>query len=825
MKYYGHTYDENQLYNIKPFAFDITEGRHTWLYKAHTYHTKVPPKALVHFIEHYTKPGDIILDGFAGSGMTAIAASMTEQPRTAFVSDLSPAASFITSSYLSEVNPMNYINEADRISKILDEELGWMYQFSNDDENSSSICNYFVWSDVFLCAACGNEIVFWNAAFDKSKKKFKDQFYCPHCNAENSKRSERAQETFYDHVLQKPWKRYKQIPVLAAVSTGKRRAIKKEIRKKDIELIDRIRSIPPPLSSKNISFKMLFRDGQWGDQWKNCLHLRPITHSHQLFSERQFHYISRFLELLDLSKAEHRALLFTATSILQKTSRLMVYNADGIGRVQKGTLYISSVWQEMRFSHMLKIAAQDMLRAAKEGMWTSFPEKRNKANTVCCNWTGSASSIPLPNNSIDYVFVDPPFGANIPYSELNFLWESFLRVFTDSSQDAIESPILNKTLFDYQKLMEESFSEYLRVLKPGRWITIEFHNSKNSVWNAIQEAISKAGFVIADVRILDKKQVSFKQATTIGAVKKDLVITAYKPKKSLEQKFKLDSGLEEGVWDFVREHLLQLPVFVSNSNKSEVLSERQDFMLFDRMVAFHVQRGVSIPLSATEFYLGLKKRFAERDRMFFLSEQVADYDKKRMKVSDVLQLQLYVTDESSAILWLKQQLDSKPQSFQDLHPKFLKEINGWNKNEIGLELSTLLEQNFLIYEGIGPVPEQIHRYLSTNWKDMRNLDKDASILKNKAKGRWYLPDPNRAVDLEKLRERTLLKDFEDYKEIKKKLKIFRIEAIRAGFRKAWKEKDYKTIILVAEKIPPKVLEEDSKLLMWYDQAITRLGGE
>jgi len=824
VKSYGTPYNQAEPYNVKPFAFDVTEGRHTWLYKAHTYHTKVPPKALVHFIEHYTKPGDIVFDGFAGSGMTAVAASMSSPPRNVFASDLSPAASFITSSYLMESNPKSFASEAERIANQLDKELGWMYQ-SIDEKGRTSICNYVVWSDVFLCSSCGGEIVFWDAAFDKNKKKFKDRFSCPHCSAENSKRSERAQETFFDHVLQKPWTRYKQIPVLAAVSTGNRRATKKPVNQSDLKLIEKVRSTPPAAPAKKIAAKMLFRDGQWGDQWKSCLHLRPITHAHQMFAERQLHYISRFIELLDLSREEHRAILFTATSVLQKTSRLMVYNADGIGRVQKGTLYISSVWQEMRFSHMLRIAAADMVRASIEGMWTTLPTIRGKAKTICCNWTGSASEIPLPSKSIDYIFVDPPFGANIQYSELNFLWESVLGVFTDSTLDAIESPILNKTLGDYQKLMERSFSEFLRILKPGRWITVEFHNSKNSVWNAIQEAILKAGFVIADVRILDKKQVSFKQATTAGAVKQDLVITAYRPNTVLEEKFQLEAGTDEGVWDFVRNHLNQLPVFVSNNGQSEVLSERQEYLLFDRMVAFHVQRGVAVPMSASEFYAGLNQRFAERDGMHFLPEQVAEYDKKRMTVSAVLQLQLFVTDESSAIQWLKQQLVRSPQSFQELHPKFLKEIGGWSKNEKPLELSNLLEQNFLRFDGRSEVPSQIHSYLSTNWPEFRNRPKNDPALVTKARDRWYVPDPNKAGDLEKLREKALLKEFEEYKEVKKKLKVFRLEAVRAGFKKAWQERDYAVIVAVADKIPNNVLEEDPKLLMWYDQAVTRMGGE
>ncbi len=143
-----------------------------------------------------------------------------------------------------------------------------------------------------------------------------------------------------------------------------------------------------------------------------------------------------------------------------------------------------------------------------------------------------------------------------------------------------------------------------------------------------------------------------------------------------------------------------------------------------------------------------------------------------------------------------------------------------------MELSELLEQNFLCYDGKGEVPSQIHTYLSTNFKELRNLPKDDPALQAKAKNRWYVPDPNKAGDLERLRERALLRQFEEYRESKqKRLKVFRLEAVRAGFKKAWQERDYATIIAVARKIPENVLQEDAKLLMWYDQAITRTGGE
>ena len=70
-----------------------------------------------------------------------------------------------------------------------------------------------------------------------------------------------------------------------------------------------------------------------------------------------------------------------------------------------------------------------------------------------------------------------------------------------------------------------------------------------------------------------------------------------------------------------------------------------------------------------------------------------------MTVKDVLQLEIFVKDEALAIEWLKQQLTKKPQTFQDLHPQFLKKLGGWQKHEKAMELYVLLEQNFLRYDG------------------------------------------------------------------------------------------------------------------------------
>ena len=189
-----------------------------------------------------------------------------------------------------------------------------------------------------------------------------------------------------------------------------------------------------------------------------------------------------------------------------------------------------------------------------------------------------------------------------------------------------------------------------------------------------------------------------------------------------------------------------------------------------------------------------------------------------------MQPEFFVNNEETAIQWLKRSLSKKPQTFKELHPQFIKELDGWQRHEALPELSALLEENFLCYSGIDEIPGQIHGYLSSNFRELRGREKGDSELRAKARDRWYVADSRKSGDLDRLRGRALLKEFDDYRASPQRtLKVFRLEAIRAGFRRAWQDSDYRTIIQVARKIPEGVLQEDAKLLMWFDQALTRSG--
>lgn len=837
---YGRPYDPRVPYHREPFTVDVSEGKTDQLYKAHGYHTKVPHLAIVPSILHYTKPGDVVLDGFCGSGMTGVATQWCgtapreyqreiEQrwekdargkpewgTRRVILGDLSPAATFIASNYNIPFDVDAFAKAAKRLLKTVEREIGWMYETLHSDGKTKGQINYTVWSEVFSCPECAGEVVFVEEALDKETKRVKKEFPCPTCNTSLDRRSlERLQISRYDPILGETMRAPKRVPVMISYTVGSNRHEKRPD-KQDFGTLQKVEEIRLPAEVPSIQLPYMHMTHE-----RARMDYAGVTHLHHFFLPRAAHALSAMWRIACSEKdtRQRNMLLYFVEQAVWNVSLLNRYRPTGYSQVNQymtGVYYVPSQSSELSPWYTLDGKLKRLKKA-----FSPLPSRIDLAGVT----TGDCSKLPIPADSIDYVFTDPPFGENIYYADLNYLVESWHRVVTRAESEAIVDRAKDKAIPDYQRLMQRCFEEYCRVLKPGRWMTVVFHNSKNAVWNAIQEAMQAAGFVVADVRTLDKKQGSFRQVTST-AVKQDLVISAYKPNNGLEERFKLEAGTVEGVWDFVRTHMRQLPVFVSKDGQAEAIAERQSFLLFDRMVAFHVQRGVTIPLSAADFYSGLAQRFSERDGMYFLPEQAAEYDRKRMTSKEMLQLELFVKDEESAIQWLKQQLTKKPQSVQDIHPQFIRELGGWDKHEKSLELLDLLQENFLCYDGKSEVPSQLHSYLSSNFKELRSLAKDDPALRTKAKDRWFVPDHRKASDLEKLRERSLLREFEDYRETKqKRLKVFRLEAVRAGFKRAWQERDYATIIAVAQKIPENVLQEDPKLLMWYDQAVTRSGDD
>ncbi len=802
----GKAYEEDDPYHREPFAADVSEGKSDPVYMAHNYHTKVPYKAIMRYLLHYTDPGDLILDGFCGSGMTGVAAQMCGQADPAFqaeieqempgvrwgsrkavLNDLSPAATFISYNQNTSVDAEDFQKEALGILKAFERDYGWMYATRHPgadhkeegaEKEGRGFINYTVWSDVFICPHCSGEMVFTEVAFDYETKRVSETFRCPHCGRLLTKKDcSLAFETVYDSLLQKNIRKSAQKPVLINYTYDGEK-YEKRPDEEDLAVIERTEREKIPC------WIPLMRMPEGGETRRNDR--TGITYLHHFYTRRNLIALSYLMDAAKRSSLS-RKMRFVFEQVILGMSRIARYVPSHYSQVNQylsGTLYIGS--------QIVEASPQYILQGKISKLTKLFSRFHPEEGNVCIS-TSSTTETGLPSDSIDYIFTDPPFGSNLAYSELNFFWEAWMRCITNNKQEAIVNPAAGKNLPEYQGLMEDCFREYYRVLKPNHWMTVEFHNSKNAVWNAIQQAIQRAGFLIADVRTLDKKQGTFKQINHSLAVKQDLVISAYKPARALERDMTVFAGTPETAWAFVRQHLSNLPVAVSDpEGKIDLLAERQAYLLFDRMVSYHILQGYAVPLDAAAFYRGLDEKFPKRDGMYFLPEQVTEYDLVRSaKEVDEGSALTSVTNEKSAISWLYHELGERnggPKTYAELQPRFLREVKAVDRFEAMPELAVLLEENFLQDE----------------------------------KGRWYVPDVARESDLARLREKSLWKEFEGYLHTKGKLKLFRSEAIRAGFARLWKEKNYAAIVEMGKRLPEQTFEEDANLLMYYDISLSRV---
>jgi hypothetical protein len=795
----------------------------------------VPPEIIVQLLTHYTRPGDVVLDGFAGSGMTGVAAQMCADPepalrsevelrakahgrtvqwgtRRAVLNDLAPGATFLAAGVTLPVDGSAFDKASAALLDRVDREYGWMYT-TRTDKGHSAVIDYTVWSEVFTCYSCGGPIVFYDATFDAATGGVAEQFSCPNpgCGVVTRKGKERDVGDVEDD----------------------RKSIRKS--SKGLPPAMRRRKVPVRLLTGDVIARVELRpvrvhyrykvDGRWfkGDKAPDAEDLgvlvrvsqltvtgaptqplpvedmvhgsrlapKGLTHVHHLYPDRALVALSALWRWAgeETDPDLRRSLRFWVEQAFWGLSWLNVYEAKAfsqVNRFKKGFYYVPSQISECRPRYSLE--GSDPKRGKRANLVKLFSTTRRPENSVMIT-TGDGTRLPLPDESIDYIFIDPPFGANIPYADLAEVVEAWHGVTTHVSDEAIVDVKRNKDANGYGELMASAFREFGRVLKPGRWMTVEFSNSRNEIWAVIQQGLADAGFVVADTRVLDKSQSSFRQLTAANAVKQDLMISCYKPAATTAAAVRTTVGSTEGVWSFLRDHLTHLPVTEGRRGKALAIRERFSDRLYDRMVAYHVAAGVEVPMSVQAFYAGIDQTLVVRDGMVFLPEQAAAYEQFRLTFKELEAATLFVTDESSAILWLRQQLKRKPQKMHEIQPAFLRELETGATPDTLPELRALMEQNFV-------------------------TDSD---------GRWSVPDPAKAEHLDQLRTRELLRVFDSYVSGTGKLQRFRGEAIAAGFKKAWADGDYVRIVKVGKRIPVEVLPDLPAALAYYRNALKRVG--
>ena len=727
-------------YERPPLSVDVfSEGRSDF-YNLHYYPTKVPPEIIAGFIEHYSEEKDLILDPFCGSGMTGVAAQILGN-RNTLLNDLSVAACHIARNYTNTTKPLAMKAEYEAIrSKLKSEEIRLYstlhYQPAIDDYSTDepevrqriesgdwsivkiaddsgalkfniaipAILKYTVWSDVYECngmatveqvssrismrgknagrpmvkkikvaRGCGTEICLYNVAVDKETGEVSEDFQCPHCDqrwqklALNFKKSIPV-ELFYQ------WSDIK----------GKKRNGSRIALSTDIEAIETACSGSP---------ECWLPDGiVWPGRELMTMgpNRKGIKRIADFFTPRNFRALGFIWNILNTQTNQAKeALKFSFTSQVNRASRLRRMRPLGPGEQLSGTLYVASLTVESNVFKIFDLAVNNYIETVGQ---------INPRESACHVNNGTATRLPYPNEAVDYIFTDPPFGGNLYYADAAILWEAWLNQFTDETKELVYNRQRAKdehfkTIETYARGMKEAFAEMFRVLKPGRWCTVEFNNSDGRVFQAICDAANGAGFKVENMLLFDKKQKTFKQfKASIGdeeVVDKDVLFNLRKPKLANEGDKDQANDIEQQVALAVRTHLQHLPDKIKANPDQYSEEHRTTATINSMLMNTLIPRGVSVERLNLPFIERVCGRYFRKIGLrWYLRGEV-------IGASGWLGEEIKVEDEFSAVAWLRQQIAGGPKLIGELKPLWMRATGLLPASvSTGLNLERLLVENF-----------------------------------------------------------------------------------------------------------------------------------
>lgn len=578
------------------YSTPIPSRRSGPVYNAFSYPTKIDPEAIALFVAAHTAPGDTVLDVFAGSGTTGIAARLCENPtvemqrrardlglpvewgpRHAVLYELGVIGSLLSRTMCDPPDPVAFQAAARRIVTAAADEYSWMYDAEAPDGSGGAL-RHAIWSDVVACSRCGHQVTYWELAVDRDPLALRKVAECPACmSTMTTTEAQRVTEVVHDSLTGTASTQRRRVLAHLYGRSG-RTTWHRPPRLSDFQLIDRVldQPIPDVVPSSEI---------RWGDLYRSGYH-QGIERIHHFYTRRNLIALGGLWAAIDGEPDGLRdalrllVLSYNATHSTLMT-RVVVKNGMKdfvLTGAQSGVLYVSSLPVEKNVI--------EGVRRKIETFRSAFTTSHGGSGTVRVV-NASSTHLDLLDRSIDYVFTDPPFGGFIPYAEINQINEAWLGITTDDTEEAIVSPAQGKGVTEYGALMKRVFAEVARVLKDDAVATVVFHSSKPDVWAALGGAFTSAGLVVERTNVLDKTQVSFKQVVSEGSTRGDAI-------------FLLTHGAGAGPADTVRDLARQI-VDLRELHGQDLSPQH----LYSRYVARCVEEGHSVELNAPDFYARL----------------------------------------------------------------------------------------------------------------------------------------------------------------------------------------------------------------------------
>ena len=570
---------DNDNYDVSAYDKPIKATKATAIYNMHTYWSKKPHDAIRQYIRHYTEPGDLVLDPFCGSGGTALAALM--EGRKAIAIDRSPAATFITKNYCTPVDTDELEVAFEKLKAQVEKEIGCLYETRCDRCGGEATTAYTVYSQVFQCPRCLEKVSLFDcveAEGKTAKGGVKKVSACPYCLKEKgiveeiSTRSERygAIPVLVSYLCKDDCKPvrdqrkyndpdHKKNDYFQRYDLGKL----KEIEGKDIPYwypTDRMMNAPEEQT-------------RWGVKWRaGTSNFKTVD---ELFTKRNLWALSLIYKNI-LKLNNHKAsiidsLLFAFQGIALINSKMCEAKNT---QITKGTYYMPQVYKELNPISSINTKVKTITKANNM--------RKLKSSSLIISTETATQIQNVANSSVDYIFTDPPYAEKVQYGELNFIWEAWLNLDTKwHDEEIIVNNVRGKTEADWACMMHQAMSECYRVLKPGRWLSLCYHDTSAGTWTLIQDIMAEVGFIVesaGEAIYIDTEQKSFNQILADKVNKRDLVINFRKPKPGEVTEIASITGSEDEdtfidkIRLIIREYLAKNPGATKDHIYDEVVS-------------------------------------------------------------------------------------------------------------------------------------------------------------------------------------------------------------------------------------------------------------
>lgn len=613
---------------VKPIQAPVLAEGHTPIYTMHRYFARRPHNVFAYLIKHYTKPGDIILDPFCGGGVTVVEGLKLR--RKVVGVDLNPMATFITKMEVMPVD-LDLLEEGfKKVEAAVKSDILNLYRaVCPKCHSKDAIAEWYEWSNVFICGCCNKPVVLAQA-----KKKSAGRYLCttPKCNSiivpSECKKAE-------DELITVKYNCH-------CGENGEK--LPDDFDKKLCRKIDK--SFEETVRAEKLKYpKDKFPDGD--RQRDDALYQKGITHFYNLFTKRNLLANARLKKAINLARTSDEIKLwlkFIFSGSLRYTN-VMVFRNPGwqggkpIEWANHGywlpNIYVeNNVW-DFFCNRAASVNKGKRLSNEQIGTYatetTKYSDLLKDKSLFLLNQ--SSHKIPVKENTIDIVITDPPFGGNVQYAELCDFWavwlkdELGLKGVIDNADEAIQTRHAGfetaKSAEHYENMLYKVFKECHRVLKPGGWMVMTFHNREVGVWMSLQRAAVRAGFKLPDASIDKSKGIMYQP-----------------PIENFTQTFNLrasGSMLGDFILSFQRQE--ELPE-IDNIKDTLTPDEEKDFRnKVEELIEFHGGADESLLMTGLIPYLnekGLLHRLANFDLRTFLNGHfVYHKDKKWYKTEMV----------------------------------------------------------------------------------------------------------------------------------------------------------------------------------------------